>query len=160
VAVKEPLTEPVLAPPPEPVPRWIRRWVLLPAAYVAAVHLALAQDRYEKDTHYVGAVFVAAALVLLVSASVAASGRKWSLTMMWLAWAVTGLTAALLFVGFLLSRTTGLPSYHHHDWPVIQVIAMVAELAVMALAAAAAASRKARLLPFRGLADGRRSRRA
>jgi hypothetical protein len=89
VAVKEPMTQPVLAPPAEPVRRPIRHWVLLPAAYVAAVHLALAQDRYEKDAHYVGAVFVAAALVLLVSASVrpaelppprlAASGRKWSL---------------------------------------------------------------------------------
>ena len=135
------MTQPVLAPPPEPVPGWVRRGVLLPALYVAAVHLALAQDRYEKDAHYVGAVFVAAALVLLVAASVAASGRKWSLTMMWLAWVVTGLTAALLFVGFLLSRTTGLPSYHRHDWPVIQVIALVAELAVMALALAAAAHR-------------------
>ncbi|HET7310094.1 MAG TPA: hypothetical protein VFJ17_02085 [Mycobacteriales bacterium] len=140
MAVKEALTRPVVAPPPEPVPPWIRRGVLLPAAYVAAVHLALAQDRYEKDAHYVGAGFVAAALVLLVAASIAASGRRWSLPMMWLGWAVTGLVSALLFVSFVLSRTTGLPSYHHHDWPVIQLIALVAEAAVIGLCIAARAA--------------------
>jgi hypothetical protein len=137
VAVKEPLTQPVLAPPPEPVPRWIRRAVLLPVAYVAAVHLALAQDRYEKDAHYVGAVFVAAALVLFVAASVAASGQRWGMPVMWSAWALTALTSALLFVGFVLSRTTGLPSYHHHDLPVIQLVALVAECIVVALCVAA-----------------------
>lgn len=143
MAVKEAMTRPVVAPPPEPVPRWLRLTVLLPAAYVAAVHLALAQDRYEKDAHYVGAVFVAAALVLAVAAAVAASGRRWGLPMMWAAWTVAGLTSALLFVGFVLSRTTGLPSYHHHDLPVVQLIALVAECAVVALCVAArrAASR-------------------
>jgi formate-dependent nitrite reductase membrane component NrfD len=147
VAVKEAVTKPVLAPPPEPVPRWLRLSLLLPAAYVAAVHLALAQDRYEKDAHYVGAVFVAAALVLAVSACVAASGdRRWGTTMMWLAWTLAALASVLLFVGFVLSRTTGLPDYHHHDLPVIQVIALVAECAVVALsvAARAAASRAER----------------
>lgn len=144
MAVKEALTQPLLAPPPEPVPRWIRRAVLLPAAYVAAVHLALAQDRYEKDAHYVGAVFVAAALVLAVAAAVAASGRRWGMPMMWSAWALTALTSALLFVGFVLSRTTGLPSYHHHDLPVIQLIALVAECSVIALCVTARRAASAR----------------
>ncbi|HET6818804.1 MAG TPA: hypothetical protein VFH66_16360 [Mycobacteriales bacterium] len=142
MAVKEALTPPVVAPPPDPVPRSIRRAVLLPVAYVAAVHLALAQDRYEQDAHYVGAVFVAAALVLLIAASVAVSGRRWGPTMKWLAWALTGLTSALLFVGFVLSRTTGLPSYHHHDWPVIQLIALVAECAIVALCLAAVSAKR------------------
>lgn len=44
-----------------------------------------------------------------------------------------------MFIGFLLSRTSGLPSYHRHDWPVIQLLALVAEAsyAVLALAALA-----------------------
>jgi hypothetical protein len=137
VAVKEALTGPVLAPPPHPVPPWIRRTVMLPVAYVAAVHLALAQDRYEQDAHYVGALFVTAALVLAVSASVAVSSRRWGPTMMWLAWSLTALTSAVLFLGFVLSRTTGLPDYHRHDLPVIQLIALVAECAVIALCIAA-----------------------
>ena len=137
MAVKEALSQPVLAPPPEPVPRWIRWGILLPVAYVAAVHLALAQDRYEKDAHYVGAVFVAAALVLAVAAGVAASGQRWGMPVMWSAWTLTALTAALLFVGFVLSRTTGLPSYHHHDLPVIQLIALVAECCIVGLCVAA-----------------------
>ena len=144
MAVKEALTKPLLAPPPEPVPSRLRCALLLPAAYVMAVHLALAQDRYEKDAHYVGAVFVAAALVLAVSACIAASGRRWGLTLMSLSWIVAALTSALLFVGFLLSRTTGLPGYHHHDWPVIQVIALVAEVAIVALAVAAVRAATAR----------------
>lgn len=47
------------------------------------------------------------------------------------------LGAAFVAGAFVLSRTVGLPSYHHVDWPAIQVIALVAEAGYLALTAVA-----------------------
>ena len=56
-----------------------------------------------------------------------------------IAWLMGVVIAVGMFAGFVLSRTTGLPSYHRHDWPAIQVIALVAEVAYVVLALAAVA---------------------
>lgn len=127
------IVKPLLDPPPDRVSKAVRLGALLPAAYVAAVHLALAQDRYEQDARYVGALFVIAALGLIVCAGVAAGGDKFGSPVVWAAWIVAAIAAAGMFAGFLLSRTVGLPSYHRTDWPVIQVIALVAEVGYLTL---------------------------
>jgi hypothetical protein len=43
-------------------------------------------------------------------------------------------------VTFLLSRTVGLPNYHRHDWPVIQLIGLGVELGYLLLFAVAVQS--------------------
>jgi hypothetical protein len=52
---------------------------------------------------------------------------------MWTAWVIDGLIALGMGVTFLLSRTVGLPDYHRHDWPVIQVIALPVEAGYLLL---------------------------
>jgi hypothetical protein len=129
--------KPLLDPPPDPVAKAVRGWALLLAAYVAAVHLALAEDRYKEDAHYVGALFVIGAMGLVIGAAIAAGGRKFGSPVVVGSWLLGVVVAVGMFLGFVLSRTVGLPSYHRHDWPVIQVIALVAEAAYVALAARA-----------------------
>jgi hypothetical protein len=130
--------KPLLDPPPDRVSPLVRIGALLPAAYAAAVHVALAQDRYEQDARYVGALFVAAALGLIVGAAIAAGGDRFGPPVVWAAWVMAAVAAAGMLAGFLLSRTVGLPSYHRTDWPAIQVVALVAEVMYLTLTFVAA----------------------
>jgi hypothetical protein len=124
--------KPLIPPPPDPVSTSARLTALLVAGYLVGVHLALAEDRYNEDARYVGALFVLGALGLAIGAGIAAAGRKFG-SLAWIAWVVDVVIVAGMFLSFLLSRTVGLPSYHRHDWPVIQVIALFAEAAYVAL---------------------------
>lgn len=89
------------------------------------MHLGLAEERY-KDAHYVGALFVLGALGLLVGAAVAAGGDSFGRLVVW-AWAMGSVICGAMLVGFLLSRTVGLPGYHRHDWPPEQIVALAFE---------------------------------
>lgn len=131
--------KPLLDPPPDAVAKPLRLWGLALAAYIAGVHLGLAEERYSKDAHYVGALFVIGALGLAVGAALAAGGDRFGRPVVVASWLIDLVIVAGMFIGFLLSRTSGLPSYHRHDWPVIQLLALVAEAsyAVLALAALA-----------------------
>ena len=129
--------KPLVGPPPDPVSRSVRLTAFVVAAFIAGVHLALAEDRYKEDAHYVGALFVVGALGLVVGAGLAAGGRQFGPPVVWASWAMDCLIVAAMFIGFLLSRTVGLPSYHRHDWPVIQVLALIAEVGYLSLAAVA-----------------------
>jgi hypothetical protein len=134
--------KPLVDPPPDPVSPSVRFTAFVVAAFIAGVHLALAEDRYKEDAHYVGALFVVGALGLVVGAGLAAGGRQFGPPVVLMSWAMNAVIVAGMFVGFLLSRTVGLPSYHRHDWPVIQVLALVAEIGYLALATAAVRQRK------------------
>lgn len=134
--------KPLVDPPPDPVSKQVRGWAVVVASYIAAVHLVLAEDRYNEDARYVGALFVVGAMGLVVGAAIAAGGRKFGTPVVWGAWLMNATIVIGMFVGFLLSRTAGLPSYHRHDWPVIQVIALVAEAVFLALFTAAVAQRR------------------
>lgn len=68
--------KPLLDPPPDAVAKPLRLWGLALAAYIAGVHLGLAEERYSKDAHYVGALFVIGALGLAVGAALAAGGDR------------------------------------------------------------------------------------
>jgi hypothetical protein len=128
--------QPLVPPPPAAVPGWIRWLGLLCAAYVAGVHLGICEDTY---THaaYLGASFVAHALVLVIGASIATGGRRFGRRAARLTWICDAVVMAAALVAFVLSRTTGLPSYHPGDWPPIQLIAMAAEVTYLALTVAA-----------------------
>ena len=121
-----------VAPPTPVVPAWTRRLGLLCAAYVAGVHLGLCDETY-KEAAYLGASFAAGALVLIIGASIAAAGQRFSSWAPVVAWLVDCVVLIAAFVAFVLSRTAGLPSYHPSDWPVIQLVAMGAEVAYLAL---------------------------
>ncbi len=113
------------------------RWsALLGAAYVSGVHLGLCEDTY-KDAHYLGASFVACALVLVIGASIAAGGRRFGRPAARAAWVIDAILMVAAGLAFVLSRTTGLPSYHHGDWLPVQVVALVAEAAYVLLTVAA-----------------------
>ena len=129
--------KPLLDPPQDPVPKPVRMWALVLAAYIAGVHLGLAEERYNNDARYVGALFVVGALGLAVGAALAAGGQKFGRPVVAAAWLMAIVIVVGMFFGFVLSRTVGLPSYHRHDWPVIQLIALVAEAAYLALALSA-----------------------
>jgi hypothetical protein len=128
--------QPLVEPPPPLVPTWCRRAGLMSAAYVAGLHLGLSDDTY-KQARYLGAAFVAGALVLIVGASIAAAGRRFGPLAATVAWACDSVVMLAALVAVILSRTTGLPSYHHNDWPPTQLIALVAEAAYLGLSAVA-----------------------
>lgn len=124
--------QPLLAPPSPLVPSWVRRLGLLCAAYVAGVHLGLCDETY-KQARYLGAAFVAGALVLVIGASIAAAGRRFGRSAAALAWSFDSLVMLAALLAFVFSRTTGLPSYRHSDWPATQLVALVAEATYLVL---------------------------
>jgi hypothetical protein len=128
--------QPLIPPAPASVPGWARATGLLAAGYVAGVHLGVCEDTY-KEARYLGAAFVAGALVLIIAASVAAGGRRFGRRAASLAWVCDAVVMVAAFAAFVISRTAGLPAYHHGDWPPIQVVALAAEVAYLGLTVAA-----------------------
>lgn len=134
--LQTPPMQPLLAPAPPPVATWLRGAALLCAAYVAGVHLALCEDTYT-EAPYLGASFVAGALVLIIAASIATAGWRFGRRVAMGTWICAGAIMLAALVVFVVSRTSGLPGYHHDDWPPIQLIALVAESSYVVLAAIA-----------------------
>lgn len=128
--------QPLVPPPPARVPSWVRGLGLLCASYVAGVHLGLCDDTY-KEAHYLGAAFVAGALLLIIGASIATAGLRFGRIAARIAWIGDGVVMIAAAFAFILSRTVSLPSYHHSGWPLIQLIALLAEAAYLVLAALA-----------------------
>ena len=123
--VDDPPVQP-FAPPPTASVSGLVRWLgLLCAAYVAGVHLGLCDQTY-KEAPYLGALFAAGALVLIIGSSIAASGRRFGRIAPTTAWIVDAIVMVAALVVFVLSRTSGLPSYHHTNWLPVQVIALIA----------------------------------
>jgi hypothetical protein len=141
MAVSQPMSQP-LEPERQSVVKPLRLLAMAAAVVVGGVHLALAQQRYELDSAWIGAVFVAGALVLIVGTGVAASGDRWGRPLMWTGWGVSALVCAAFFALFVLSRTVGLPGYHRTDVPPEQVLSLVVEAAYVLLFAAAVARRR------------------
>lgn len=134
--LQTPPMQPLLAPAPPPVSTWVRGTALLGAAYVAGVHLALCADTYT-EAPYLGASFVAGALVLIIAASIATAGWRFGRRVAMATWICGAVIMVAALVVFVVSRTAGLPSYHHDDWPPIQLIALAAEGIYVVLAAIA-----------------------
>jgi hypothetical protein len=113
-------------------------------AAVGAIHLILSPE-YLSEQAYIGVLFVAGGLFLLVLA-----------VRLWRAddapdWLLGALTMAAMGIAFVLSRTIGLPGFHESGWDLSGVVALVLEAGYVAAAAAAlAANGVARTAPARG----------
>lgn len=97
------------------------------AALTGLIHLVLVPEYLEEKT-YIGLLFLGAAAVC---GTVAVT--------LWrrdepLAWGVGALTCAGMFVGFVLSRTVGLPGFHEAEWELSGLISLVADAAFVVLA--------------------------
>lgn len=113
------------------------------AALLAAtgvLHLALSPE-YLDEQAYLGVLFILGGLAAIVVAV-----RLWA-TEDALAWAAGALMAAGMAVGFVLSRTVGLPGFHESEWEASGFLSLVLEGGFVVLAAGAAAVRSA--LPTR-----------
>jgi hypothetical protein len=47
------------------------------------------------------------------------------------AWSLGGLVAACMFIGLILSRTVGLPSFHESDWEPSGILSLILEAAYL-----------------------------
>jgi hypothetical protein len=100
-------------------------------AATGALHLVLVPE-YLGEKPYVGVLFAVGGLAALGLAA-----RLWSTASDRLAWAGGALVAAGMGIGFLLSRTVGLPGFHPHDWELSGLLSLVLEAGVVVAALAA-----------------------
>jgi peptidoglycan/LPS O-acetylase OafA/YrhL len=120
-----------------------RKAAAIAAAGIAAIHLALAPEYLEEAT-YVGVLFILGGLAAGLVAI-----RLWRVDDA-LAWVAGALIAAGMAVGFVLSRTLGLPGFHESEWELSGLLSLLLEAAF--LVAAAVWKRVPRRVP---VADGR-----
>jgi hypothetical protein len=108
------------------VPRpW--RSAALALAVTGIIHLVLAPE-YLEEQAYIGVLFVLGGVAALVL-----TARLWKVDDA-RAWIVGSLVAGGMFVGFALSRTVGLPSFHESEWEVSGLVTLVLEAGFIAIA--------------------------
>lgn len=89
----------------------------------AAVHLILVPE-YLAEMAYIGVSFIAlAAISTWVAVRVLSDDRR--------AWMIGALASAGAFLGFIGSRTTGLPGFHPTDWELIGLVTLLLEAIVV-----------------------------
>jgi hypothetical protein len=108
---------------------------------VGAIHAIEAPDHLEEQT-YIGVLFVLNAVGALVAAIGIVRGAR-------SAWILGAVVAIGAFAAFILSRTTGLPSYHETEWEPLGIVSLGLEAAyaivcARALATPATAARRPR----------------
>jgi uncharacterized membrane protein len=89
----------------------IRPWALLAAPLLVAMAVihAVEVPHYLHRHPVMGGLFVANVCAGIALGAAVLSGRR-------LVWVLTALVAAATAVGFILSRSTGLPGYRDHSW--------------------------------------------
>lgn len=102
-----------------------RRGIAAALAGTGILHLALAPE-YLSEQAYIGGLFIAGGITSLVLAAI-----------MWVrddarAWLASGLVALGMGVGFILSRTVGLPGFFESEWEVSGLLSLLLEGAVVA----------------------------
>ena len=96
-------------------------------AAVAAIHLILAPE-YFGEKAYVGVLFLLGAL-----AGGLAALRLWQRNDRQ-AWVLGSLISVGMGVGFILSRTVGLPGFHESEWELSGIVSLLFEAGFVALA--------------------------
>src|SRR3954462_6202488 len=96
-------------------------------ALTGIIHLVTAPEQLEEKA-YVGVLFL-----------VAVVGSAYVAYQLWRAdnrgaWGLGTLIAACCFVGFILSRTTGLPGFKEEEWEALGVLSLVVEAGFIGLA--------------------------
>jgi hypothetical protein len=99
-------------------------------AAVGAIHLVLAPE-YFGEQAYIGVLFVLGGIALLAFAA-----RLWRSDDV-PSWLLGALTMAGMGLGFVLSRTVGLPGFHESEWELSGVVALVLEVGFVGAAAKA-----------------------
>jgi len=96
-------------------------------AAVGVIHLVLSPE-YLSEQAYIGVLFIAGGLFLCALA-----------VALWRAdnvpsWLLGALTMAGMGIGFVLSRTTGLPGLHESEWELSGLVSLVLEAGFIAAA--------------------------
>src|SRR4051794_32090444 len=89
-------------------------------AATGALHLLLAPE-YLSEKGFVGVLFIVGGLTAL-----AAAVRLWRASDL-ASWVMGALICAGMGAGFILSRTTGLPGFHPHDWEASGLFSLLVE---------------------------------
>ena len=97
-------------------------------AATGVLHLLLAPE-YLGEQAYVGVLFILGGFTAVVLAA-----RLW-VTEDLRAWTLGALVAAGMAIGFVLSRTTGLPGFHETDWEGSGLLSLLLEAGFVGLAA-------------------------
>ena len=96
-------------------------------AAVGIIHLVLSPE-YLSEEAYIGVLFVAGGL--FECALAVALWRADNVP----SWLLGALTMAGMGIGFVLSRTTGLPGFHESEWELSGIVALVLEAFFVAIA--------------------------
>lgn len=99
-------------------------------ALTGLIHLVLAPE-YMNEQAYIGLLFVAGGI-----SSIALAAWLW-LRNQAVAWLAAAAVCSGMAVGFVLSRTLGLPGFHEAEWELSGMISVLLEIGVVGLAAAA-----------------------
>jgi drug/metabolite transporter (DMT)-like permease len=110
----------------------LRRISAAALAVVGVIHLALAPEYLEEQT-YIGVLFILGGVALAVVAV-----RLWQRDDA-PAWLVGALLMAGMGIGFVLSRTVGLPGFKEAEWELSGVICLLLEAGFVLTAARALA---------------------
>lgn len=111
----------------------MRKLAAAALALTGLLHLILAPE-YMAEQAYIGVLFIAGGL-----SSLAIGAWLWAKDDS-RAWVLGSLVALGMAVGFILSRTTGLPGFHEGEWELSGIISVLLELGVVTLALAAVRS--------------------
>lgn len=115
-------------------------------AVVGVIHLVLAPE-YLSEQPYLGVLFVAGGIACAIFAAGLWRGGDAA------SWTLGALTMAGMGIGFVLSRTTGLPGFHETEWEPSGLVCLVLEAGFLLLAARSlgpARRRDGRLVPLTG----------
>jgi uncharacterized membrane protein YciS (DUF1049 family) len=98
----------------------------------ALIHAVLASEYLQEQT-YIGVLFIAGAI-----AGAMVAVRLWMRDDL-AAWALGAVIAAGMGVGFILSRTVGLPGFHESEWELSGLLSVLLEAAFFGAAVPALA---------------------
>jgi hypothetical protein len=97
-------------------------------AITGIIHLVLSPE-YFGEQAYLGVLFVAGALVCGYVAV-----KVWTARATTADWLLGAATAAGMFIGFILSRTVGLPGFKESEWELSGLISLLLEAGFLGVA--------------------------
>ena len=100
---------------------------------VGLIHLILAPE-YFSEQAYIGVLFVLGAIALFAFALRLWRGDDVP------SWLLGALTMAGMGIGFVLSRTVGLPGFHEGEWELSGIVSLLLEAGFVVFAARALAA--------------------
>ena len=103
-----------------PVPRGLLLAGVVLIVLTGLIHAVEAPEYLEEEA-YVGVLFIANAVgAVLVAVGLLRGGPRW-------AWQLGLVVAGGAFVAFILSRTTGLPSFKEDEWEGLGIASLIVE---------------------------------